>query len=491
MAITLKYNNIPSTSATSFVTFTDIPNLVEIDNSADGFSLASLNITISGTWASASHVDPWFITINGETITGVDDFSDAINKNFFISTGNTSTAASMAKAIRNCPSLAASFTVRSYANKVELLARNKGAFVWSTTTNATAYTSFNATNGTVADELIGGTVEVSVLDDSSNFITSLEKSYYESGMMFDVTPVLTTMAERGKTVPYKLKVSATKNDGTYTVLGSITGNSISQGYMVNQGFRYIPLNTLPYNWMIAQNVSRGSSKGDRNNTLLYVYGDTIPVSWYHKTLTSLSVDVMYLNSAHVTEHTVSEILSDSSNGWLHNATVQLNSTYMRDAYYIALKFYSGDVVYGDTIYGYLVYNVIKPLKATEYYQRIYWRNSYGGISFFDFTGQKSETKDLEVTTYQKNIYDFYTQDRNEKDMPYENEVKYAVTLKSHIIEQDGVYVFNDLIQSPEVWTVINGEEYGIILDSVSVEEDNRNNLFTATIKYKYSQQPSL
>lgn len=486
MAISLKYNNIPSESATSFVTLTDIPNLVEIDNSADGFSLASLEIEVSTGWSEASHVDPWFITINGETITGVDDFRNAINKNFFISSANTSTAASIAKALRNCPSLSASFTVRSYENKVELLARNKGAFTWSTTTNATAYTSFSATNGTVADELIGGTVEVSVLDDSSNFITSLEKSYYESGMMFDVTPVLTTMAERGKTVPYKLEVSATKNDGTYMSLGSITGNSISQGYMVNQGFRYIPLGTLPEGWMIAQNVSRGSSKGDRNNTLLYVYGDTIPVSWYHKTLTSLSVDVMYLSSAHATEHTETKTLTDTANRWLHNAEILLNSTYKRDAYYIALRFYNGE----DT-FGYLVYNVIKPLKATEYYQRIYWRNSYGGISFFDFTGQKSETRDLEVTTYTKNVYDFYTQDRNEKDMPYENEVKYAVTLKSHIIEQDGVYVFNDLIQSPEVWTVINGEEYGIILDSVSVDEDNRNNLFTATIKYKYSQQPSL
>ena len=486
MAISLKYNNIPSESATSFVTLTDIPNLVEIDNSADGFSLASLEITISGSWSTASHVDPWFVTINGETITGVDDYRNAINKNFFISTANTSTAASMAKAIRNCPSLAASFTVRSYENKVELLARNKGAFTWSTTTNATAYTSFSASNGTVADELIGGTVQVSVLDNSSNFITSLEKSYYESGMMFDVTPVLTTMAKRGKTVPYKLEVSATKNDGTYMSLGSITGNSISQGYMVNQGFKYIPLGTLPNNWMIAQNVSRGSSKGDRNNTLLYVYGDTIPVSWYHKTLTSLSVDVMYLSSAHAIEHTETKTLTDASNGWLHNAEILFNSTYKRDAYYIGLKFYNGE----DT-FGYLVYNVIKPLKATEYYQRIYWRNSYGGISFFDFTGQKSESRDLEVTTYTKNIFDYYTQDRNEKDMPYENEVKYAVTLKSHIIEQDGVYVFNDMIQSPEVWTEINGEEYGIILDSVSVEEDNRNNLFTATIKYKYSQQPSL
>lgn len=486
MAITLKYNNIPSTSATSFVTLTDIPNLVEIDNSADGFSLASLEITVSGSWSTASHVDPWFVTINGETITGVDDFSNAINKNFFISSANTSTAASMAKAIRNCPSLAASFTVRSYENKVELLARNKGAFTWNTQTNATAYTSFSASNGSVSDELIGGSVELSLLDDSSNFITSLEKNYYESGMMFDVTPILTTIAERGKTVPYKLEVSATKNDGTYMPLGSITGNSISQGYMVNQGFRYIPLGTLPNNWMIAQNVSRGSSKGDRNNTLLYVYGDTIPVSWYHKTLTSLSVEVMYLSSAHATEHTETKTLTDTANGWLHNAEILLNSTYKSSSYYIALRFYNNG-----TTYGYLVYNVIKPLKATEYYQRIYWRNSYGGVSFFDFTGQKSETRDLEVTTYTKNVYDFYTQNRNEKDMIYENEVKYAVTLKSHIIEQDGIYVFNDLIQSPEVWTEINGEEYGIILDSVSVDEDNRNNLFTATIKYKYSQQPSL
>lgn len=486
MAITLKYNNIPSASATSFVTLTDIPNLVEIDNSADGFSLASLEITISGSWASASHIDPWYISINGETITGVDDFSNAINKNFFISTANTSTAASMAKAIRNCPSLAASFTVRNYENKVELLARNKGAFTWNTQTNATAYTSFSASNGSVSDELIGGSVELSLLDDSSNFITSLEKNYYESGMAFDVTPILTTMAERGKTVPYRLEVSATKNDGTYMSLGSITGNSISQGYMVNQGFKYIPLGTLPEGWMIAQNVSRGSSKGDRNNTLLYVYGDTIPFSWYHKTLTSLSVEVMYLSSAHATEHTETKTLTDASNGWLHNAEILLNSTYKRDAYYIALRFYNND-----TTYGYLVYNVIKPLKATEYYQRIYWRNSYGGVSFFDFSGQKSETRDLEVTTYTKNVYDFYTQDRNEKDMIYENEVKYAVTLKSHIIEQDGIYVFNDLIQSPEVWTEINGEAYGIILDSVNVEEDNRNNLFTATIKYKYSQQPSL
>ena len=41
MAITLKYNNIPSESATSFVTFSDVPNLVEIDNDATGGTMAA------------------------------------------------------------------------------------------------------------------------------------------------------------------------------------------------------------------------------------------------------------------------------------------------------------------------------------------------------------------------------------------------------------------------------------------------------------------
>ena len=83
MAISLKFNNI--TNASNFVTFTDIPNLVTVTNSETGGTIAGLKILISGSWSSASHTDPWFITINGETITGVDDFANAINKNFFIS----------------------------------------------------------------------------------------------------------------------------------------------------------------------------------------------------------------------------------------------------------------------------------------------------------------------------------------------------------------------------------------------------------------------
>lgn len=74
---------------------------------------------------------------------------------------------------------------------------------------------------------------------------------------------------------------------------------------------------------------------------------------------------------------------------------------------------------------------------------------------------------------------------------YNVDVDYVVTMKSHLIENDAKYLFNDLIQSSEIWTEINGEKYGIILNDVTVDEQNNNNIYEATIKYRYSQKPSL
>jgi hypothetical protein len=161
--------------------------------------------------------------------------------------------------------------------------------------------------------------------------------------------------------------------------------------------------------------------------------------------------------------------------------IDLDERYYGDAFYV-------DVTIGNTK---IRFNVIKPIKATDYCQRIYWRNSYGGISFFDFTGQKSETREINVETYQKNIFGYYTDEMNELEKAYDNSVKYTVTLKSHLFENDGKYVFNDLIQSANVWTEINGHQYAIIIESVSVDEVNNNNIYEATVKYRYSQTPSL
>lgn len=265
------------------------------------------------------------------------------------------------------------------------------------------------------------------------------------------------------------------------MLGDVPQNHITEGYMVNQGNKFLVLGN---NVIFAQNVSRGAEKDTSNNTILYVYGDTIPVSFYINDTGYVDIDVEYLNSAFevIGGNDAPYTNTDASNK-LKDLYIGLNGTYMREAFYV-------DVIFRDT--GQVIrYSVIKPLKATEYHQRILWRNSYGGISFFDFTGQRSETRDLEVETYNKNIFGYYSDQKNQLEMVYDNDVKYTVTLKSHLIENDGKYVFNDLIQSPEVWTEVNGQQYGIILDSVSVEETDRNNIYEAIVKYHYSQKPSL
>jgi hypothetical protein len=347
----------------------------------------------------------------------------------------------------------------------------------------------SATDGSSDASLYGAKVDVDVYSEDASgvkYITTLEKNYYGSECAFDMSPVLTTFAEIGKTMPYTMKVSSIKGD-TYSVLAQFNDNYIAQGYMCNQGNKYINLgdNTL----MFAQNFSRGSNKDKDNNTLLYVYGTTIPFSFITHNNGGMNITIDYRDSD------LTLLSSYSGYTWRNTDSSRKLWDYTVDlAFNTGMKERFKQAFYIDVTLGSIRtarYNVIKPLKATEYYQRVLWRNSYGGISFFDFTGAKTETRDFELATYQKSIYDYYIDPRNELDKVYDNKVKYTVTLKSHLFEEDGKYVFNDLIQSPEVWTVINGQEYAIILDSVSVDETDRNNIYEATVKYHYSQEPSI
>jgi hypothetical protein len=133
------------------------------------------------------------------------------------------------------------------------------------------------------------------------------------------------------------------------------------------------------------------------------------------------------------------------------------------------------------------FNVIKPLKATEYFQRVQWRNEYGGISFFDFTGARSETDNVDIETYEKNIFDYHDIDAFERKRIYRNDYKKSVKLTSHLMEEDGKWIFNSLMKSKKVWTTVNGKVYYIIPKNIEVNEDqNYNNIYTATLTYEYS-----
>ena len=476
----ITYNNRSTANAFNLITFTDIPNILKVTQTESG-NKQVISLIFNGNLASVSHTEPWYITIMGETISSVDSFSDAINRNFYLSSSNNSMAASVARALRNCPSILTVYTIQHEGNEVELVSRAVGTYDVTILTNiSTTYLTRTITQGSsTAFPLYNAKVDVDVMS-GGKYITTLEKNFYGEEVAFDMSPVLTTLAKGGKTVPYSFILSTIQNDnGMYSELGRVSTNYITQGYMVNQGRKYI---TLGNSAVVAQNYSRGTDKEQSNNTLLYVYGNSIPFSFYSQG-SSLAIDIHYLNSAFESVGGADFNYTKTSSDLLANTEIPLSNTLLRDSFYVDIEIEQT----GETIR----YNVIKPIKAAEYYQRILWRNSYGGVSFFDFTGQKTETRDLDVETYQKSIFDYYIDPRNELEKVYDNKVKYTVTLKSHLFENDGKYIFNDLMQSSEVWTERNGEQYAIIIDSVSVDETDRNNIFEASVKFHYSQEPSL
>ena len=482
---TIRYNNITSGQSVNLVTFTDIPNILTVTDTDSG-GKATLTLIFSNNLGSETlpALGYWYITLGGETITSVNVYSNAINKNFYAGSNSNanSIAASVVKAFRNCPNLAANFIVQQNNNYVYITAREIGYFTWNYATNISSnyLTKYQETNGSYSSPLHGSKVTVDVYS-SGEYVTTLEKNWYNGEVAFDMSPVIATIAKVGETVPYTMNLSYTDVNGLYNKLSQIGTNHAAQGYMVNQGNKFLMLSNNSV--IFAQNYSRGNAKTTSNNTTLYLYGATIPYSLYMSSNGNVAIDIIYRNSAFDELHSEDYNHTFSGDSKLKNDEIQLSQAWLSGASYVDIKI--------ESINETIRYNVIKPMKATEYYQRIRWRNSYGGWSFFDFTGQRTESRSLDVTTYQKSIYDYYTSDVTELEKIYDNDVEYTVSLKSHLIDEDGRYLFNDLIQSPYVETVVNSVRYAIIIESVNIEETDRNNIFEVTVKYRYSMKPSI
>lgn len=491
----------------NLVLFTDVPNILKIEDNVDieNAQRAFLYFTVTGaTTLSVTGDGQYTIMVEGETISNVTDPANAINKNFYISrgtNGDKATAASIARAFRNCPTIAANWIIQQDGNIVKLDEKNpvetdtQSYYTDMISPSWNGKLTLNASDAQDVSTLVAAKVMVDIYKGvNDDYVTTLEKTCNLNKVAFNLSPVVTTFAEYGKAIPFKYKISYLTNYGAYYELNDPDEekNYASIGYMVNQGAKYLVNDSLN----IAQNMSRGKAWAGEvndngfiiNSTILYIYEPYIPLSFYRGNIGGATIIIDYLDSAFnkIGSATTTWHSTDSSKvlvetGYTLNAGQQYNY-YWENAFYIDFSF-GGDVIR---------YNVIKPLYATEGNQRVYWRNSYGGISFFDFTGKKSETRSLELQTYKKNIYDFYTDEMNELEKIYNNNVTYQVTLKSHLFEEDGKYIFNDILQSSKVWTVVNGQSYAIILDSVSVDEvDTNNNIYEATIKFHYSQEPSL
>lgn len=485
----ITYNNLNSPS--NLITFSDVPNILSIEDTDSGtYATLSMafNNPIGGTWQGATSADTqWWISFYGETISNVIDPANAVNKNFYISSSMTDTAQSICRAFNNCPSITAKFNVYidrtqpSYPNVVSFKAREIGEikpFLTSTISYAdglSSYMSYHGINGTSSSALYNSKIDVDVYN-ADGYVTTLEKNYYGNECSFDMTPVLATLSEAGKTNSYDLYITSIGSSGNVTTLGSVTGNNTTVGYMVNQGEKYISATT---GITIAQNIKRGKTKSSYNNTILYCTNEMFPLSVYTLKTGTISYTISYKDSA----------FQEISSSALTHSIISTNKLQILGVIVNIPSecFYVDVIVDGKTIR----YNVIKPANASYGKQRIYWTNSYGGTSFFDFTGEKTINNESEIMTYNKNQLDYYNQDVKEKEKVYDTTIKTTYTVKTHLIEEDGKWTLYDLLQSPNAYTTINGETYSIIIEKVQLSEVNNQNIYEGTVTFHISQQVSL
>lgn len=475
----ITYNNLYSPS--DLLTFSDVPNILKLKENIHGYE-GTFSFFFSGNLASTVTANSQYhVTFLDETVTNVMNPEDAKNKYFYISSDPSSTAASFAQALRNCSSLMADFTIGFGGNEVELKGRTLGD-KW---TNVPHYLDTNIPSPYLTYDNYPGTAEPSDVfmskvlvdvvkyydDNSSQYVTTLEKTFYGNECGFNMSPILSTFSEYGKTNKYRFIIGTISQDGTYYQRGSMSGFTTC-GYEANQSDRYKYLNTVE----LALNTNR--------NQVRYIYGTKLDYSILWGGNTSQTITYSLKNSTLTEIYSTTETFNPQSyTSHIVDKTWTIPNTYKNIAVYL-------DVTIGNKT---VRFKVIKPLKATEYFQRVYWRNEYGGIEFFDFTGSRTESDNLDISTYEKNIYDFYEakdgQNRPiyEQKKIYSNDYKKSVKLTSHLLEENGKWFANSLARSKKVWTEINGRIHYIIPKSVEVSEDNTyNNIYTATLTYEYS-----
>jgi len=107
----ISYNGNWSLS-NSIITFNDIPNILLVeDSSTSSKDVVTLKLDSSGLNAITTEDGQWYIKILDDTITNVLNPKDATSKTFYIADDLPSAIASLVKALRACPNIAANFVV--------------------------------------------------------------------------------------------------------------------------------------------------------------------------------------------------------------------------------------------------------------------------------------------------------------------------------------------------------------------------------------------
>lgn len=474
------------------------PIIITVDNSEGVTSVRASVIINVGSLSVQDETKPSRIMVNGYAINGTSDSTKVSGRRFYANGGDYC-ALSIVNGLRCVPQLVMNYDIvyTMDSSSLVITAKNVGSMydIEVEYENLDGVDVISNGYGSTTDTLVGSRESKIYMDiyyndenshkviGSSNgennykYLTTLQKEYYKDSVSFNVAPVLQSVSNNNNTTIWRTRLYAMVDDSIVDI-GSVDDNYIINGYLVNQGGTYISMSEYVGDGKCvpALNVERGVERPQYNNSIIYIYDNIFPISIYKLNgITSENITISYKESDETVITSTTETITLNTEKNIDTYYITLDETQMRNAYYIDITFSFGDIRL----------NIINPPYAQVQNNRIYWYNSYGGVSYFDFVGDKKDERKTEVTTYNKSLLDFYKNDKQEQSIVYFRDNDMTVSLTSHLIEEGGLYQLYDLQNSYKAWIMVNGVNYYIIITSITVDEPS-DNIYSATIKYKYS-----
>lgn len=504
----LTFNNL--TTSNGIICLSDVPNILTFKGSSTYDTYAEYRFAYS-TISGIDTEEEYYIKFGDYSITATFDEKNTGGVSFWLPQFNSYenqmySSHTIVKAFKNIPFISANYDVwldddddGSMKPIVHIKAKKYGkAFNVDVSSNlpSSIYTWSRITDGGTNDAMLQGSNNKILCDvyrfktpsrfgseglSEKDFVTSLEKNYYGKPVSFNVTPIISTLlSDDNYEDIQQFIISVYGFSDKRLVLGEQTSPMyVTNGYLCNFSEPFI--NRINGNFFAA-NLTRGDDRVQYNNTYLYTYSNEIRFSMYSSGNGIDGGHIRYVDSADNILLESDLIPTIQEGDMLCTYTVMLDYNYFWQCTYI-------DLVLPEV--GTVRYNIIKPINAANESEvrRIYWCNEYNGISFFDFTGERTETRKETIEPYDKQEFDFHNDDRKrEKTMVYDKNVDIEVKQDSHYIDKNGTYLFYSLQNCKKAWIEMEDRIYYIIINNLEIiQSSNNSNIYVARITYSYSR----
>lgn len=436
--------------------FSGQPNILSFtDGSYPSSSPSRLTITCpDGLVASEEGV---IIEVNGEQITSVPVQVDAGPREFCVSSVGLTTANAICRALRNVSSLIVNYDIyfgedRYGQGLVTVLAKQSVGYhlSGSCTDQYIEVVAVNNDNSSVAREASVG------ITSDGKYLATLEKTVCSDNTNFDLSPVLDSVAEYGKVGQVTCRTWLSDAEMNVTT-GRTYNVSLIKGYHTDGQPLYLT----------------GATMLQNNPQTLYISpNERLVFSYLNNTSSEVQCIVSVRDSAF---NIIDRDNFDFSGEGIIDCSFDISTLMTDNTFYVDVDFGGGQSVR---------YNVIRPSRLSEGNVRMQWRNGMGGISFFDFTGAKTEKNNLEYDTYRDegSSYGYYgtgmRYDRIKRNAS--NDIEY--TLQTHLVKEDSLGIFRDLARSERVWI---GDDM-VLVSNIEYNEQS-NGIYIVRVTYKKSR----